>query len=84
MKTAKSDLDYTDTRAHTHTHTNMHPCTHTHAHTAHMHTNMVHSLVNDTDLKAFIFTDFGKKFMKSVNLSPDGFLHLAIQLAYYK
>ena len=73
MNSVTSDLDYT----HTHTHTHAHMQTH-------MHTNMVHSLVNDTDLEAFIFTDFGEKFMKSVNLSPDGFLHLAFQMAYYK
>ena len=82
MKSVTSDLDYTHahTRTCMHIHAQMHTCTH---HT-YMHANMVHSLVNDTDLKAFIFTDFGKKFMKSVNLSPDGFLQLAFQLAYYK
>ena len=50
----------------------------------HTHTPIPHSLVNDTNLEAFIVTDFGKKFMKSVNLSPDGFLQLTFQLAYYK
>ena len=57
--------------------THMHTCMHAWTHT-------IHSLVHDTDLEAFIFTDFGKKFMKSINLSPDGFLQLAFQLAYYK
>ena len=48
-----------------------------------MHT-LSFSLVADTDLEMFTFTEFGKNFPKSIKLSPDGFIQNAIQLAYYK
>ena len=48
-----------------------------------MHT-LLFSLVADTDLEVFAFTEFGKNFPKSMKLSPDGFVQNAIQLAYYK
>ena len=45
---------------------------------------LLFSLVADTDLEVFAFTEFGKNFPKSMKLSPDGFVQNAIQLAYYK
>ncbi|KAM9327132.1 carnitine O-acetyltransferase-like [Gastrophryne carolinensis] len=41
-------------------------------------------LVNDLDICCFTFTDFGKKFPKSHNLSPGAFLQISLQLAYYR
>uniref|UniRef100_A0A0K0ENG6 Carn_acyltransf domain-containing protein n=1 Tax=Strongyloides stercoralis TaxID=6248 RepID=A0A0K0ENG6_STRER len=31
-----------------------------------------------------IFTDYGKNFVKKANVSPDAFIQMALQLAYYK
>lgn len=41
-------------------------------------------LISDVDLQVVTFTDFGKNIPKSFKLSPDGFIQIAIQLAYYK
>lgn len=41
-------------------------------------------LVEDTDIACMTFSDFGKDFCKIVKLSPDGFIQIAIQLAFYK
>lgn len=41
-------------------------------------------LVSNIDLQSYFFTEFGKNFPKSERFSPDGFIQLAIQLAYYK
>lgn len=43
-----------------------------------------YSLIQDTDLQAFTFTDFGKNFPKSIKMSPEAFIQNAIQLAQYK
>ena len=40
--------------------------------------------VEDFDLHVLRFTDFGKEFPKSQNMSPDAFIQLALQLTYYK
>ena len=42
------------------------------------------SLVEDVDLQVMTFGDYGKDTLKEFNLSPDGFIQNAIQLAYYK
>lgn len=38
----------------------------------------------DTDNEVFIFADYGKAFVKSCNCSPDAFLQMSLQLAYFK
>ena len=58
------------------------PCYYIHCTGPYKHINF--RLIKDTDLQMFTFTDFGKNFPKSVNLSPDAFIQSAIQLAYYK
>ena len=40
--------------------------------------------VDDFDLYVVRFTDFGKEFPKTQNMSPDAFIQLALQLTYYK
>ena len=42
------------------------------------------SLVEDVDLQLMTFSEFGKDIPKTFKLSPDGFVQMAIQLAYYK
>ncbi|TKR73477.1 hypothetical protein L596_020783 [Steinernema carpocapsae] len=41
-------------------------------------------LKSDLDLKATVFTDFGKQKIKDGKCSPDAFMQMAIQLANYK
>ncbi|CAG9539986.1 unnamed protein product [Cercopithifilaria johnstoni] len=41
-------------------------------------------LANDLNLQVLIFDGFGKEFIKSCNISPDGFVQLTMQLAYYR
>ncbi|XP_077987030.1 carnitine O-acetyltransferase-like [Glandiceps talaboti] len=41
-------------------------------------------LVNDLQLYLFEFKPFGKNFPKQNNLSPDGFIQVAIQVAFYR
>ncbi|XP_049831480.1 carnitine O-acetyltransferase-like [Schistocerca gregaria] len=41
-------------------------------------------LVNDLEMACFKFPNFGKDFIKSQKLSPDSFIQMAIQLAYYR
>ncbi|CAH1155054.1 unnamed protein product [Phaedon cochleariae] len=41
-------------------------------------------LVKDLDFQVFRFTGYGKNFIKSCKVSPDVFIQLALQLAYYK
>ncbi|KAL3872104.1 hypothetical protein ACJMK2_040057 [Sinanodonta woodiana] len=42
------------------------------------------SMVNDLDMTLLTFKDYGKDFPKSQKLSPDSFIQIAIQLAYYR
>ncbi|XP_061163747.1 carnitine O-acetyltransferase-like isoform X2 [Saccostrea echinata] len=44
----------------------------------------IDSLVKDVDLNVFKFTEYGKNFPKSQKLSPDSYLQMAFQLAYYR
>ncbi|NXK76211.1 CACP acetyltransferase, partial [Amazona guildingii] len=41
-------------------------------------------LVEDLDIKVLVFHQFGKDFPKSEKISPDAFIQLALQLAYYR
>ncbi|XP_077999459.1 choline O-acetyltransferase-like [Glandiceps talaboti] len=42
------------------------------------------ALADDLDLQIMRFTEYGKNFPKSQNMSPDAYIQLALQLAYYK
>ena len=42
------------------------------------------ALLNDVDLHLFMFSKFGKGLMKKCKLSPDAFIQMALQLAYYR
>lgn len=39
---------------------------------------------NSIELKVLVFEAYGKGFIKQLKVSPDGFVQMAIQLAYYK
>uniref|UniRef100_T1E1Y6 carnitine O-palmitoyltransferase n=1 Tax=Psorophora albipes TaxID=869069 RepID=T1E1Y6_9DIPT len=41
-------------------------------------------LLNDVDLRIFVHDPYGKGLMKKCRLSPDAFLQMALQLAYYR
>lgn len=47
-------------------------------------TQSLDSLVDDVDLTILEFTEYGKNFPKSQKLSPDSFIQMAFQLAYYR
>jgi len=42
------------------------------------------ALLNDVDLKLLVFDTYGKGLMKSSKVSPDAFIQMALQLAYYR
>lgn len=41
-------------------------------------------LLNDVDLHILVFSDFGKGLIKDCRLSPDAFIQMALQLAYFR
>uniref|UniRef100_A0A7N8WNN5 Choline O-acetyltransferase n=1 Tax=Mastacembelus armatus TaxID=205130 RepID=A0A7N8WNN5_9TELE len=41
-------------------------------------------LVNNLDMDVFKFKAYGKEFIKKQNMSPDAFIQVALQLAFYK
>lgn len=41
-------------------------------------------LINDLELYGWTFSHFGKDFIKTQKLSPDAFVQIALQLAYYR
>lgn len=41
-------------------------------------------MIQDLDIVMLVFHHFGKDFPKSEKLSPDAFIQLALQLAYYR
>lgn len=41
-------------------------------------------LLNDVDLHILAFSDFGKGVIKKCRVSPDAFIQMALQLAYFR
>uniref|UniRef100_A0A8C1Z8R4 Carnitine O-acetyltransferase n=1 Tax=Cyprinus carpio TaxID=7962 RepID=A0A8C1Z8R4_CYPCA len=41
-------------------------------------------MVNDLDVRVLNFTHYGRKFPRSYKMSPDAFIQMALQLAYYR
>ncbi|KAI5615482.1 carnitine O-acetyltransferase [Silurus asotus] len=44
----------------------------------------INLMVNDLDVRVIVFTHFGKNVPKSYKMSPDAFIQVALQLAYYR
>lgn len=42
------------------------------------------NLLNDVDLRILMYTGYGKGFMKTCRISPDAYIQMALQLAYYR
>lgn len=45
---------------------------------------MAQALADDLDIHVLIFRDFGKDKVKKCRVSPDAFIQIALQLAYYR
>ncbi|CAH1113236.1 unnamed protein product [Psylliodes chrysocephalus] len=45
---------------------------------------VVNDLINDINLRIFVHDHYGKGFMKTCSVSPDAFIQMALQLAYYR
>lgn len=45
---------------------------------------VVTNLISDIDLRIYVHDHYGKGFMKKCRLSPDAYLQMALQLAYYR
>ncbi|XP_055916063.1 carnitine O-palmitoyltransferase 1, muscle isoform isoform X2 [Eupeodes corollae] len=41
-------------------------------------------LLNDVDLRILVHNEYGKGFMKKCRISPDAYIQMALQLAYYR
>ncbi|XP_067369896.1 carnitine O-acetyltransferase-like [Channa argus] len=44
----------------------------------------IDTMVQNLDLRVMVFDHFGKNFIKAKKMSPDAFLQMALQLAYYR
>ena len=42
------------------------------------------SMVSDIDLKCFVYTGYGKDFVKKQRMSPDAWIQMAYQLTFYR
>ncbi len=42
------------------------------------------ALLNDVDLRLLVHNAYGKGFMKTCRISPDAFIQMALQLAYFR
>jgi hypothetical protein len=40
-------------------------------------------VADDFDNANEVFVEFGKNFMKTIGVSPDAFMQMALQMAYY-
>ncbi|XP_034942285.1 carnitine O-palmitoyltransferase 1, liver isoform isoform X2 [Chelonus insularis] len=45
---------------------------------------VAHKLLNDVDLRIYVHDHYGKGFMKKCKMSPDAYIQMALQLAYYR
>ncbi|XP_014240868.1 carnitine O-palmitoyltransferase 1, liver isoform isoform X1 [Cimex lectularius] len=45
---------------------------------------VVQKIISDVDLRIYMHTNYGKGFMKTCRLSPDAYIQMALQLAYYR
>ncbi len=46
--------------------------------------DIARDLLNDVDLHVMMHDAFGKGFMKKCRMSPDAFIQMGLQLAYYR
>ncbi|XP_065349254.1 choline O-acetyltransferase-like isoform X2 [Cloeon dipterum] len=46
--------------------------------------NILNSSVQDLDFYVYRFTNYGKEYIKSCKVSPDAYIQLALQLAYFR
>ncbi|XP_005801699.1 choline O-acetyltransferase [Xiphophorus maculatus] len=44
----------------------------------------LHRLVQNLDMNVHKFSDYGKEFIKKQKMSPDAYIQIALQLAYYR
>jgi len=42
------------------------------------------NLLSDVDLRVLMYNAYGKGFIKRCNVSPDAYIQMALQLAYYR
>nr|CAD7194400.1 unnamed protein product [Timema douglasi] len=47
-------------------------------------TQVAERLLKDVDLRIYMHTAYGKGFMKQCRISPDAFIQMALQLAYFR